>query len=735
MEDRFMNRVVITGIGIIAPSGVGKEEFWRNNTAGAGFLSYEPEMEAIGVRSRVVSRVARWTVSDHHGLAEAASLSRLSRFAQFGVTVGGMAARDSGLHPVNGNGEDGRIGSGDVDYERAGVVFSSAIGGTPEFQDAYEKLSDRGAHPVDPFPEDSCFYDSVFLNYAPAWTAKTFGLRGPCTSLTTGCTAGIDALGLGFDLVRHGDLSLVVAAAAEAPLSGISYATLDVIGSLAVGDWPPERASRPFDARRGGFVLGEGAAAVVLEDLDHAIARRARIYGEVLGYASLNNAQHMTDLAPDGAPMAAVLRRLLDDAAVPAEIVDYVNAHGSSTDQNDLFETQALKTVLGGHAYRIPVSSTKSMIGHSLSAASLTGVIATIGAIQSGVVPPTANYEFPDPDCDLDYVPNVPREHHVGAALVMASGFGGIHSAALLRRPAPSDLGHTGLASYRLTQAGVMTRATVPAVSAGGETIAGSPGARPALFLHGFGGAAQHWDALCRELSDEMDCFAVDLPGHGHSSGIRLDWPGLELTGALAQLAGSLPGRPADDGVGIVGHSFGALVALRLAIMAPHRVAWLALLATGLPARLHHELIGQLGHGQVAPDFLAEGLMPPADPDALGLIADGFRHVRRPVDVQELWGVRLDQSDLGDLSRVRVPTLVVLAERDNVTSPRKGRALAAALGGFDGGLVDVVTVPQAGHYLHMEQVAVVAPLIRSHAARAARTGRPVRLSPHEEVLP
>ncbi len=537
--------------------------------------------------------------------------------------------------------------------------------------------------------------------------------------MTTGCTAGIDALGLGFDLVRHGDLSLVISAAAEAPLSGISYATLDVIGSLAVGDWPAERASRPFDARRGGFVLGEGAAAVVLEDLDHALARGARIYGEVLGYASLNNAQHMTDLAPDGAAMAAVLRRLIDDAGVPAETVDYVNAHGSSTSQNDLFETQALKTVLGGHAYRIPVSSTKSMIGHSLSAASLTGVIATIGAIQSGMVPPTANYEFPDPDCDLDYVPNVPREHHVGGALVMASGFGGIHSAALLRRPAASDVGHAELASYRLGEAGVMTR-----VSVRDDLTAGPPGTKPALFLHGFGGAAQHWEALCRELSDDIDCFAVDLPGHGQSADIRLDWPGRELTGALAQLAAGLPGQPPDGGVGVIGHSFGALVALRLAIMAPHRVAWLALLATGRPARLNQDLADRLRSGHVDPAFLAESLTPPPDLDVLGLIAEGFRGVRLPADTAELWGVRLGQSDLGDLRRVRVPTLVVLAERDNVTSPRKGRALAADLGGPGDGPVEVVTVPQAGHYLHMEQSAVVARLVRNHAARAALAGRP-----------
>ena len=175
----------------------------------------------------------------------------------------------------------------------------------------------------------------------------------------------------------------MVTAAAEAPLSGLAYATLDVIGSLAVGDWPPERASRPFDARRGGFVLGEGAAAVVLENKTTAMARGARIYGEVLGYSSQNNARHMTDLAPDGDAMASVLSGVLRVAGAEPHQVDYVNAHGSSTPQNDVFETQALKTVLGEHAYKIPVSSTKSMIGHSLSAASLTGVVATIGAIQT----------------------------------------------------------------------------------------------------------------------------------------------------------------------------------------------------------------------------------------------------------------------------------------------------------------------------------------------------------------
>jgi len=423
-----MRRVVLSGLGIIAPSGIGVEEFWGNNVAGRSFLSHEPAMAALGLRSNAVARIDEFNVRDHHDPATAGELAGLSRFVQFGTTVAAMAAADARLTDLD-------------DRERAGVVLASAIGGTPEFQEEYERLSDCGRVPVRALPEDSSFYDSVFLNYAPSWLARRFDLRGPVTSLTTGCTAGIDALGLGFDLVRHGELDVVVAGASEAPLSGLAYATLDVIGSLARVDCPPERASRPFDARRGGFVLGEGAAAVVLESLESARRRGAPVYGEVLGYASLNNAHHMTDLLPDGAAMAAVLRRALEVAQVAPTAIDYVNAHGSSTPQNDVFETVALKCVLGdAHAARTPISSTKSMVGHSLASASLVGVIATVGALRDAVVPPTINYEYPDPACDLDYVPNVARPHDVRTALVTASGFGGIHSSAVLRRVEPATV-------------------------------------------------------------------------------------------------------------------------------------------------------------------------------------------------------------------------------------------------------------------------------------------------------
>jgi 3-oxoacyl-(acyl-carrier-protein) synthase len=421
-----MRRVAITGLGIVVPSGVGVETFWRNNTAGVSFTRHEQSMVDMGLKSHVVASLEGFSVDDHLPPDAADEVRELSRFVQFGVTAGSMAIEDAGLPDA------------DFDRGRAGVICSSAIGGTPEFQEAYEQLSEAGSRPVRALPDGSQFYDSVFLNYAPSWLARRFRLRGPCTSLTTGCTAGIDALGLGFDLVRHGELDVAVTAAAEAPLSGIAYATLDIIGSLARVDCPPERASRPFDAKRGGFVLGEGAATLVLEDMEHAVRRGARIYGEVLACASLNNAHHMTDLKPDGSAMAAVIRRCLDASSVDPSTIDYINAHGSSTPQNDIFETRAFKTIFGDGAYRIPISSTKSQIGHSLSSASLVAVVATLGAMQLGMVPPTINYEFPDPECDLDYVPNEARPVDVRTAMVTASGFGGIHSCALLAASAPA---------------------------------------------------------------------------------------------------------------------------------------------------------------------------------------------------------------------------------------------------------------------------------------------------------
>lgn len=417
-----MKRVVITGIGVVAPLGIGKEQFWKNAIRGQSYLQADPEMEAMGIKSKVLCRVTDFDLSDHCAGAEFDHLVEQDRVVQFGVASGSMAIADSGLDLSQ------------EDPESLGIIFSSAIGGTPTIQKIFEQCSDKGTQPLRHVATGENFYNAGMFNYSAALLARKHDFQGPCTSLSTGCTAGLDALGLSYELIRAGECQVMLAGATEAPLTSLTYATLDVIGSLSVTDCAPENASRPFDAKRGGFVIGEAAAVVVLEELEHALSRNAHIYAEVVSYSSVSNAFHMTDLPDHGVPMAAVMERTLHLGNVEPEDLDYINAHGSSTPQNDLFETNAYKKVLGDKAYRLPISSTKSMIGHSLSSASLVGVVATLGAIELSVVHPTANYEFPDPNCDLDYVPNVARPTDVGTALLTASGFGGIHSAAILRK-------------------------------------------------------------------------------------------------------------------------------------------------------------------------------------------------------------------------------------------------------------------------------------------------------------
>lgn len=417
-----MKRVVVTGIGVIAPLGIGKEQFWKNAIAGDSYLVADPEMESMGIKSKVLCRIDDFNLADHCTEAEFDHLDEQDRVVQIGVAAGSMAIEDSGLDLDQ------------EDLESVGIIYSSAIGGTPHIQKVFELLSDRGASPIQYKPVGPSFYNAGMFNYPASLLARKYAIEGTCTSLSTGCTAGLDALGLSVEMIRSGEAKIMVAGASEAPLTSLTYATLDVIGSLSVSECEASKASRPFDAKRGGFVIGEAAAVLVLEELDHALARGAHIYAEAIAYSSVSNAFHMTDLPDHGIPMAAVVQRSLEQGNVAPEEIDYINAHGSSTPQNDLFETNAYKKTLGDHAYQVPISSTKSMIGHSLSSASLVGVVATLGAIELSMVHPTANYECPDPLCDLDYVPNVARSHNVDTAMLTASGFGGIHSAAIFRK-------------------------------------------------------------------------------------------------------------------------------------------------------------------------------------------------------------------------------------------------------------------------------------------------------------
>jgi len=415
-----MNRAVITGLGIVAPNGVTVESFWDNVAAGRVMLEDEPLMAALGLKCHGTARCHDFSpamLDDDEILKEA---NGLSRFVQLGAAAARQAMYDAGLPPTS-------------EPSDGGVIFASAVGGAPEMQLVYEELTRGGTSPIEPALLPPSTYDGIFLDALPALFARRHHLTGPTAVLTTGCTAGLDALGLAVDLVRHGDAPFVLAGAGESPLNGISYATLDVIGCLSRTDGPVSRASRPFDATRAGFVISEGAAFVVIENADHAADRGAKPYAEVLGWASTSNAHHMTDLLPGGKSMESTLQLALTDAATPASAIDYINAHGSSTPQNDLFETNAIKNVFGDLASTIPISSLKSMIGHSLSSASLAAAVATIGAMNRGVIPPTANYVTPDPECDLDYVVDGARSQAVGTALVMASGFGGIHTAAVLK--------------------------------------------------------------------------------------------------------------------------------------------------------------------------------------------------------------------------------------------------------------------------------------------------------------
>lgn len=416
-----MRQVVITGIGVVAPNGVGKEQFWRNAEDGVSFIEEDLDMAAIGIKSRVLSRARGFRLADHIDGADLERLAELDRFVQIGVVSGKMAV------------EDAALATAALDPARVGLIYSSAIGGTPTVQRMWETLTGGGRGEVSYAPVGASFYNAGMFNYPAVLLARRYGFAGPCTSLSTGCTAGLDALGLSFEMVAGGEADVMIAGASEAPLTTLTYATLDVIGSLSVAKGEPSTASRPFDATRGGFVIGEGAAALVLESAEHAAARGARVLAEVVSYSSDSNAFHMTDLPAHGEPMAKVIDGALRLGRVAPEDIDYINAHGSSTPQNDVFETSAYKTIFGARAYRIPISSTKSMIGHSLSSASLMGVISAVGSIQRSVVHPTINYRVPDPACDLDYVPNKARPAAVRAALVTASGFGGIHSAAIFR--------------------------------------------------------------------------------------------------------------------------------------------------------------------------------------------------------------------------------------------------------------------------------------------------------------
>ncbi|MGW7441193.1 beta-ketoacyl-[acyl-carrier-protein] synthase family protein [Streptomyces sp. NPDC054849] len=414
-------RVVITGIGVTAPGGIGVKNFWSllsdGRTATRGITFFDPSP----FRSRIAAEID--FDPSEHGLSPQ-EIRRTDRAAQFALVTAREAMADSGLDLQS------------VAPHRVGVAVGSAVGATMGLDEEYRVVSDGGRlELVDHEYAVPHLYNYFVPSSFAAEVAWAVGAEGPSTVVSTGCTSGIDSVGYAAELIRDGSADVMITGATDAPISPISVACFDAIKATTPRNDDPEHASRPFDLTRNGFVLGEGAAIFVLEELESARRRGAHVYAEIAGYASRCNAFHMTGLRPDGREMAEAIRSALDEARINPEAVDYINAHGSGTKQNDRHETSAFKHSLGEHARRTPVSSIKSMVGHSLGAIGSIEIAASVLAMENNVVPPTANLHRPDPECDLDYVPLTARDWRTDTVLTVGSGFGGFQSAMILARP------------------------------------------------------------------------------------------------------------------------------------------------------------------------------------------------------------------------------------------------------------------------------------------------------------
>ncbi len=417
-----MRRSAVTGIGVVAPGGLTREAFWDTITSGRTATRKITFFDPSGFRSQIAAEAD----FDPHaaGLTEHEA-RRMDRYIQFAAAAGMEAVEDSGLDLEA------------VNRDRMGVSLGSAVGGTMILEDGYVAVSNRGQDwLVDPDYAIPFLYSGLVPSSLASELALKFGANGPSVVLSTGCTSGVDAIGYGHQMIQDGEADIVISGASESPISPISMACFDPIKATSQRNDDPEHASRPFDRDRDGFVMGEGGAVLVLEELESALARGAHVYCEVSGYAGRGNAYHMTGLTKEAEEMTEAILDAMRQGGTKPEDIDYINAHGSGTKQNDRHETAAYKNSLGEErAHQIPISSIKSMIGHSLGAIGAIEMAACALAIDRNVAPPTANWENRDPECDLDYTPKEARPTQIDAALSTASGFGGFQSAMIVATP------------------------------------------------------------------------------------------------------------------------------------------------------------------------------------------------------------------------------------------------------------------------------------------------------------
>jgi 3-oxoacyl-[acyl-carrier-protein] synthase II len=407
-----MRRVAVTGLGAVTPIGNDAPSTWQAAVAGESGIDFIRSFDASGFPVRVAAEVKDY---EPNGVVSPKQARRLDRNVLLALGAGKEAIDDAGL---NG-----------FDPARVGVVFGSAIGGFLGIMEQHEVLQERGPDRVSPH-----FLPNVLVDSASGQLAISLGLRGPNYAPVSACATGSHAIGEGAEIIRRGDADAILAGGTEACMHPLILAGFCAMRGLAAEEEHPPRASRPFDATRAGFVMGEGACVLVLEDLGAAQARGAKVYAEVLGYGASNDAYHMAAPDPDFVGVAEMMRAALARAGVDPGDVGYINAHGTSTPLGDLAETKAIKDVFGDHAYELAISSTKSMMGHCFGAAGAIEGMMCVLALHHGMLPPTINYEHPDPECDLDYVPNEAREAEIRVALSNAMGLGGHNGCVLFAR-------------------------------------------------------------------------------------------------------------------------------------------------------------------------------------------------------------------------------------------------------------------------------------------------------------
>ena len=409
-----MVRAVVTGMGVVAPNGIGIESFWRSIIGGVSGVGPITRFDASRHDARIAGEVKGF---DPLQWLEKKDVRKMDLFIQYAVAAAQMAYDDSGLKVTDEN------------RERVGIVVGTGMGGLPNLEEVHKIMLEKGPGRISAF-----FIPSIITNLASGQISMRFGMKGPNSCVCTACATGNHAIGDSLRIIQRGEADVMLAGGSEAVITPLTIGGFCAMKALSTRNDEPTRASRPFDKDRDGFVMSEGAGLMVLESLTHAKRRGAKIYAEIVGYGMSADAYHITLPAPEGEGAARSMRLALKDAGVAPSQVGYINAHGTSTPAGDVNETLAIKTVFNEHARKLAVSSTKSMTGHLLGAAGGVESVITVLALYHGILPPTINYEMPDPECDLDYIPNVARHAEVRHALTNSFGFGGTNATLVLKK-------------------------------------------------------------------------------------------------------------------------------------------------------------------------------------------------------------------------------------------------------------------------------------------------------------